>query len=355
MNIKSIRSFIKPLALKKPYTIAYNTYTDVSLVFTAIELSNGIIGLGSASPSEDVVGESPEQTLLNLETDFIQSFIGRDIRHFQQIISEVKEQFPHLPGTLAALDLALHDAFGKYLNIPIVDFYGRKINALPTSVTIGIKSVQDTLQEAAEYAQMGFKILKIKTGLNIEEDIERIAKLHDQFQHHFTIRVDANQGYNLQQLTQFIQSTQQYAIELIEQPTPVGEENHLLQLSDLNRKCIAGDESVKDPAAALSFSIPPQPFGIFNIKLMKCGGIKGALEIANIAQHASIDLFWGCNDESALSIAAALHVAYACKHTKYLDLDGSLDLAEDFVTGGFYIKEGSLILNDGVGLGIKGI
>ena len=94
-------------------------------------------------------------------------------------------------------------------------------------------------------------------------------------------------------------------------------------------------------------------YGIFNIKLMKCGGITGAFEIANIAKPAGIHLFWGCNDESIISITAALHAAFACPHTKYIDLDGSLDLAEDVVTGGFSIKDGYMYVNDEPGLGLS--
>jgi L-alanine-DL-glutamate epimerase-like enolase superfamily enzyme len=86
---------------------------------------------------------------------------------------------------------------------------------------------------------------------------------------------------------------------------------------------------------------------------MKCGGILGAQEIANIAQHANIELFWGCNDESIMSITAALHIAYACSNTRYLDLDGSLDLAEDLVTGGFRIEDGHLLINSKPGFGIE--
>ncbi|MDD2792122.1 MAG: dipeptide epimerase [Sediminibacterium sp.] len=355
MKIISIRSYSKKLALKKPYTIAYNTYSDVELVFSEIELENGITGIGSASPSEDVVGESPAQTLVNLQTEFIQKLVGRDIRHFRQLIYETKKHFHHLPGTQAAIDLALHDAFGKYLGIPVVDFYGRKIKSLPTSVTIGIKPVAETLQDAAEYAQMGFRVLKVKTGLNVQEDIERIAKLHERYQNKFTIRVDANQGYTIEALQQFIAGTGSYGIELIEQPVPVGSETTLLALDAPTRKIIAGDESIKDPAAALEFSAAPQPFGIYNIKLMKCGGILGAQEIAGIAEHAGIELFWGCNDESILSIAAALHIAYACTNTRYLDLDGSLDLAEDLVTGGFRLEEGHMIIGTQPGLGIHKI
>ena len=51
-----------------------------------------------------------------------------------------------------------------------------------------------------------------------------------------------------------------------------------------------------------------------------------------------IDIIWGCNDESNLSIAAAMHLAYSTRATKYLDLDGSFDLAYDLAKGGFEVK-----------------
>ena len=43
---------------------------------------------------------------------------------------------------------------------------------------------------------------------------------------------------------------------------------------------------------------------------------------------------WGCMDES-VSIAAALHAAFASPATRYLDLDGSFDLARDIAAQGW--------------------
>ncbi len=351
MKIVAVRSYLRKMALTKPYTIAYNTFSDVSLAFFEVELANGMIGYGSGSPAEDVVGETSEQSAANLQSEFVQQLVGRDIRHFQQIIFEAIQHFPHLPGTQAAIDLALHDAFGKFIGISVAAFYGRKINALPTSVTIGIKSVQEALEEAAGYKALGFKILKVKTGLDVNEDIERVLKLKEQFGNHFKIRVDANQGYSIQDLKKFIDATKGKELELIEQPMPVGTESELLSLSWEDRKLLAADESLKDPQAALQLASNEKPFGIYNIKLMKCGGLVGALGIANIANNADIDLFWGCNDESIISITAALHIAYTCPNTKYIDLDGSLDLAEDLVRGGFEIVEGEMHINDAPGFG----
>jgi L-alanine-DL-glutamate epimerase-like enolase superfamily enzyme len=353
MKIVAVRSYLKKMALTKPYTIAYNTFSDVQLAFFEIELANGMIGYGSGSPAEEVVGETTEQTVTNLQTAFVQNFVGRDIRHFQQIIFETLQHFPHLPGTQAAIDIALHDAFGKYMGISVAEFYGQKMNSLPTSVTIGIKNVQDTLQEAKAYQAMGFQILKVKTGLEVNEDIERVVKLKEQYGHQFKIRVDANQGYSFTDLQKFIADTKGMDLELIEQPMPVGTESELFTLDWPDRKLLAADESLKNSQAALHFASNEKPFGIYNIKLMKCGGIVGALGIANIAQNALIDLFWGCNDESIISITAALHVAYACPNTKFIDLDGSLDLAEDLVKGGFEIVNGEMRINTGAGFGFS--
>jgi L-alanine-DL-glutamate epimerase-like enolase superfamily enzyme len=165
--------------------------------------------------------------------------------------------------------------------------------------------------------------------------------------------VDANQGYDLNQLKIFINKTASAKVELIEQPLPVGQENELLALTPEQRNTLAADECLHDAKAALALACEPKPFGIFNIKMMKCGGLLGAFEIANIAQQAYINLFWGCNDESIVSITAALHAALACPNTRYIDLDGSFDLAEDLVTGGFILDDGEMSIGEGVGFGYE--
>jgi L-alanine-DL-glutamate epimerase-like enolase superfamily enzyme len=86
---------------------------------------------------------------------------------------------------------------------------------------------------------------------------------------------------------------------------------------------------------------------------MKCGGVSQGLKIADVALHEGIDLFWGCNDESIVSITAALHAAFACSNTKYIDLDGSLDLGRDEVSGGFILKDGYMSCSDKPGLGVE--
>ena len=290
-----------------------------------------------------------------LKPDNLEFLIGRDIRHFNQLTFEVWEKFPKNPSARAALDIALHDVLTKYLGVPLVSFLGQKIKSMPTSNTIGIKNVDETLQEAQDFIRRGFKILKVKLGKDLNEDIERLVRLREEFGNGVVIRIDANQGYTREQTIKFYQQTRELQIELIEQPLPAKAVAEMKGLPDEIKNRIAADESLITAKDALELVKPPNAAGIFNIKLMKCGGVSQGLKIADIAHQAGIDLFWGCNDESIVSITAALHAAFACPNTKYIDLDGSLDLGNDVVKGGFVLKDGIMYCSDKPGLGLERI
>jgi L-alanine-DL-glutamate epimerase-like enolase superfamily enzyme len=353
MKIKDIQVWNANLENTRPYTIAFKTVDEVRNAFVEITLANGITGIGSGNPSEYVTGENLTQTLQALELNNLDFLVGRDIREINQLLFEVWQKFPKNPAARAALDIALHDAFTKHLGIPLVKYLGQKIQSMPTSNTIGIKNVEETLKEAIDYHKQGFKILKVKLGKNLEEDIERMVKLREHFGASMVIRIDANQGYTAEQTISFYDRTKHLHIELIEQPLPARAVEEMKGLPEAVKAIVAADESLLSPGNALELVKPPKAAGIFNIKLMKCGGVQQGLKIADIAQHEGIDLFWGCNDESIVSITAALHAAFACANTRYIDLDGSLDLGRDEVTGGFILKDGIMYCSDKPGLGVE--
>jgi L-Ala-D/L-Glu epimerase len=353
MKIKNLKVWSADLGNTKPYTIAFKTVDQVRNAFVEITLQNGVTGIGSGNPSEYVVGENLNQTLEALQESNLQFLVGRDIREFHQLTFEVWKKFPKNPAARAALDIALHDVFTKFLDIPLVKFLGQKIQTLPTSNTIGIKNVEETVKEAGEYIQAGFKVLKVKLGKDLAEDIERLVKIRERFGKEVIIRIDANQGYSVDQTLEFYNKTQPLNIELIEQPLPAKAIKEMKSLPDEIKAKIAADESLISPKDAIELIKPPRASGIFNIKLMKCGGVNQGLKIADIAAQEGVDLFWGCNDESIVSITAALHAAFSCTNTKYIDLDGSLDLGRDEVKGGFILKDGYMYCSEKPGLGVE--
>ncbi len=353
MKIKKISTWKKDLGNKRPYTIAFKTVSDVAAVFVHLELEEGLYGIGAGNPSQQVVGESIEDTENAVSGSKLDFLLGRDIREFHTLLKEVQKNMPKTPAARAAVDIALHDAFTKYLRVPLVRFLGQSIQTLPTSVTIGIKGVEETLDDVREYVGLGFNVMKVKTGHSVEVDVERIARLHEEFGDRILVRVDANQGYDRAGLEKFYKETSHMKVELIEQPVPADEVSLLKSLPEEIKRIIAADESVKSPYDAFRLADAPAACGIFNIKLMKSGGVYPGLEIATVAQYSATELMWGCNDESAVSITAALHASLSSPMTKYLDLDGSLDLETDCVSGGFTIDNGYMKVTDSPGLGVS--
>ena len=366
MKITKVEVLKENLKLTRPYTIAYRTISSVENVFLLLHLENGKMGIGCAAPSEGVTGESVAASMQALREQVEPLLHGADLLGFSALLKQVRKLLSGKPAALAAVDLALHDAFCQWQGIRLVDWWGAEHDRLPTSITIGIADVGETIAQAKEHMASGFRVIKLKTGRGVEPDVEIFRKLRETVGPAVKIRVDANQGYQPHDLEDFAKATSHLDVELYEQPFPAGHKRGKIQESQLLsgaeaqlalpaelRRLCAADEDLHHASDALRLANDPQPFGIFNIKLMKCGGVSEARQIAFVAERSGIDLMWGCNDESCVSITAALHAALASTATRYLDLDGSLDLARDLVTGGFVLEDGYMSVGEGNGLGVK--
>jgi len=353
MRISRIKTRTESFALTRPYTITFRSIDDVQMSFVEISADNGLTGIGCASPEAMVTGETREACTTALQDDTLSWLLGKDPRALPALCRELDTRLPQTPAARAAVDIALHDLLAQHLGVPLVEMLGRAHQCLPTSITIGIKPVEETLEEADEYVGRGFKILKVKLGHSLDEDLARLARLRERIGKDIGIRVDPNQGYSAEQLGMFVNRTSRLNIEFLEQPMAADDVDAMRALPEDIRKRLAADETLLVARDALMLIEPPRACGIFNIKLMKCGGVRAAGRIADIADTAGIELMWGCMDESIVSISAALHAALASPATRYLDLDGSLDLDRDVVEGGFILEEGYMRTTDTPGLGVR--
>lgn len=349
MKIDTIACWAVDVPLTRPYTVAFGTCDAAPLVFVRIE-AEGRTGHGSASPAEDITGETSAACQAALTSDQLSWLVGEDARDMQRLANALAPRMAGTPAARAAVDMALHDLGAQALGVPLHRALGEHHDALPTSVTIGIKDADAALEEAEEYLGRGFRALKVKIGTDVEEDIDRLRRLRSFVGDRVAIRVDANAGYDVPATLRLLAVAREVGLELVEQPLPAAALAETRSLPDRDLVCL--DESVLDARDARR-ALDPLAAGSINVKLMKCGGIAEARRIASLAQLHGAALMWGCMDESRVSIAAALHVALASPATRYLDLDGHLDLAEDPFTGGFVLEDGVLRPTNRPGLGIS--
>jgi len=352
MKITRVETSVLEIPIKAPFTIAFHTQYHADLVLIRVFTDGPHMGIGVAAPFEGVTGESLETCVKTIAEDITAWAQGRTFDHPSELCHEAIGQFPKTPAARAAMDMALYDLWGKELDKPLVELFGRVHGPLPTSMTMGIRSMEESLDEARDFLGMGYTILKVKGGAALEHDVELLTKLREEYGDKIVLRSDLNQGYDRATLTEFIEQTQDLNIEMIEQPFPVDRINDHLEFSEDIRAKMAADENAKGEADALKLAMEPQPAKIINIKMMKCGGIYSASRMAAIADAAGQSLMWGCMIESAVGLSAALQIALASPNTKYLDLDGSYDLVEDLVDGGIRIENGVVHPVDRPGLGV---
>jgi len=240
----------------------------------------------------------------------------------------------------AALDMALWDISGKKEGKPVYALLGLDPNETPaTSFSIGIDT-PDVVDKKVDEAEP-YRILKMKMGVPgdlalLDRVLARSGKL---------IRVDANEGWDVETALQMCSLLNEKGIEFVEQPIHHDNEDDLRTLKRLTPLTVILDESIIDPGDVARRR--DQGHGI-NIKLMKCGGITPALSLIEEATKAGLKIMLGCMLETSIAITAAAHLSPLAD---YADLDGNILLSNDPYQG-VTVTNSKLVLPDGPGLGV---
>ncbi len=240
----------------------------------------------------------------------------------------------------AAIDVALHDLIGKRLDIPLYKLFGLNPARVPdTSFTIGMDQPEVM---AARAKESGLPILKIKVGAG--DDVARVKAIR-----HATdarLRLDANAGWTREQAARIIPQLGEYDIEFIEQPLAREDWEGLRWLKSRVSVPIFADES-----AQTGRDLPKLAGAIDGVvvKLMKTGGLRGAIKTMAVARALDMQIMLSCMVESAVGVTAAAHLAPLAD---YCDLDGPLLIANDpFV--GLHYDGAKITLPNGPGLGVR--
>jgi L-alanine-DL-glutamate epimerase-like enolase superfamily enzyme len=252
------------------------------------------------------------------------------------------------PAALCVFDLAFHDLLGLTAGLPLYRLLGGYRNKIQSSVTVPLGSLEESVDIARARAAQGFRMLKIKGGVDPQGDIRRVRAIHRALPD-LVLRLDADGGYSVEDALD-VTKVLGDRLEMLEQPTGMDDLDGLLQVTRHSKVPVLADQCISGPKSALDLVIDHYADG-FSIKIGACGGLNAARQMDGIARAVGLVMMVSCLIEPALLTAAGLSFALSTPSVGYADLDGYLDLENDPTIPGFQLQDGWLVATDVPGLG----
>jgi L-alanine-DL-glutamate epimerase-like enolase superfamily enzyme len=328
------------LQFRHAFGISSNVRENTQTIYVKIT-SNGIDGYGEAC-LPPYLGESVEDTMFFFEraASVLEMFESTtEITNILEMTDRVSAQ--NNAGK-AAIDMALHDLYGKQAGKPCYDLLDiGKSEATSTSFTIGIDKTDVLAQKIKEAAD--YKILKIKAGTRDDKSLIRQIRKHTDK----PLIVDVNQGWkDKNQVLDMIFWMKDQGVIMVEQPMPVDRKEEMIWVTGQSPIPTIADESVK---RFKDLEKMKGSFSGINIKLMKCTGLNEALKMISYAKEHEIKVMLGCMAESSCGTSA---MAQLMKLADHVDLDAPLLYTNDPFKGVKY-QDGKVLLNDLPGIGVQ--
>lgn len=354
MRIKDISCSVVTIPLTSTFKTALRSVDRVDNVLVTVTTESGLVGYGSAAPAAVITGETVGSIVAGVN-HIRDSLVFMNIEKAEAVFQRLNGCIVGSMSAKAAVDIAVYDLIAKSLGIPLYQYLGGLVNEVKTDMTISLDSPEKMIADSRAAKDKGFDILKIKVGGDPKVDIDRLQRIQDDVGRKLQLRIDANQGWTAKQAVSVADELERrgLTIELMEQPVVAHDYEGLRYVRDNVSVPVYGDESVFSPRDALELVRMKAVDGL-NIKLMKCGGIYNALQIAAIAEAAEIPCMIGSMMEGNVSVTAAAHLAASRTIITKYDLDAPLFCRTKAAQGGI-TYEGPLVKFDkspGLGLSV---
>jgi L-alanine-DL-glutamate epimerase-like enolase superfamily enzyme len=335
--------------LIEPFKIALGVVPEATNVLIRIHTSDGLTGLGEASPFWFITGDT-QATDLEAARPLAQLLIGKNPLAIESRMRELDAFLTHNTTIKSAFDMALYDLLGKVSGLPLYALLGGEKRSFVTDLTVSIDAPEVMAAHALEIRRMGFKAIKAKLGSGRADDVARIRAIRAAVGPDVALRIDANQGWDPATASLTLNDLAAFNIEYCEQPVARWNIEALRHLRTASPIPIMADESLFDHHDAVRLA-SMGACDYFNIKLSKSGGIHTALKINAVAEGAGIPCMVGSMVETRLAMSAAAHLVSARPNIIFADLDSPLMHAEDPIEVGITYDHGQVILSDAPGHG----
>jgi muconate cycloisomerase len=321
-----------------------------------IHTDAGITGLGEASCTPNWSGED-QVTAAHYIQNFLAPLLqGEDPTEVERLTRKLNTVLAENPFTKSALEMALWDILGRSVGLPVYRLLGGPVrDFVTTKFSVSGLEPEKAAELAAWAVNFGFKTMKVKVGIDPEQDVARVRAVREAVGPDVRLGVDANGGWSPRVAIQTLRRLYDYNIYFAEQPVPPLDVTWMADVRNHIQIPVMADESVYTPQDALALARAGAA-DVLSAYVSK-GGIGPARRVAAVAEAAGLTCTVGSNLELGVGSAAMIHLAMATPGIGAeefpCDIIGPLFYEDDIVKESLPIKGGEARPFERPGLGVE--
>lgn len=318
MKITALKWFPYRLPFAQPFGTARSDLKVREGFILRLETDAGLVGWGDAAPLPEF-GGGLVRDVAGLLAGLAPQLTGKPSDAVGPVADRLLESGgPGVAATAFAIETAAFDVQAQAAGRPLSDWLAANFGAssqtaspvVPVNATIGQPDNQAAAHAARQAVASGFGCVKLKVGMatGVAGEVERVGKVREAIGPATKLRLDTNGGWNVPQALETLAALEPFDLELVEQPVAAPDIEGLGQVRRSARVPIAADEPVTGLEAASNI-IRAGAADFLVVKPMVVGGLRAGLAIIDLARSVGVGCIVTTTIDSAVGIAAALHLA----------------------------------------------
>jgi len=342
---------VKPLKTGgiAPYVTGQGVVETPGRMLVKVETDEGVTGWG-----ESMIEMDPIATKTLIEREVGPKAVGRSVWQIEEFIADYFYYYVDVESLWGPVEMAMWDALGKYLNVPLHYLLGGKCReTVDVAYCVGILDEPESRDHARRALDNGFSVLKTKAGRDWEQDVKRIITMDDEVDGELQFRIDPNQTWSFEEAVRVGAQLEDAGVyvQYLEQPVQAETYGTYKRLRERLRQPIAAND---DTYFSRNFFHLVKEDAI-DVGVVDCvpSGISGVNKLAGIAEDSGVTLAHHCGFDLGVKTAAMLHTVSSTPAFTLPSDTTYYAWSEFIVDDPFEIVDGSIRVPDDPGLGVS--
>lgn len=344
MKIEKIDTWI----LRVPFLRTTADFDDAHHELIGVTVrSEGLTGMGYSFITDHAGGSSVKALIDDLLAPRV---LGRDATQPERIWDDM-EQLTHRMGTginrfaMASIDIALWDLKAKAGGRSLAAEIGQVADDVPVygSGKAGNRlSVDELVELSKEYVDAGFDSVKIRVGLDPQDDPTRIAAVRQAVGDRIRIMIDANERLSFPTALSLGRRLADYDIFWFEEPVVYTDRQSYVELGRHLPMPVVGGEHHCSAAEFVDY-VTQRAFSIVQPNICMVGGVTEMIRIMHMAESHGVGF------APHLMTDLNVHLAASTPSTVYVEY---FPFLEPYTTNRLEITDGRALVPTAPGHGI---